>query len=91
MGNGLKPKTANSEGMCQHKHHGAVSGIGYDSACLLSASQLWSIRPTVQECFLKCLETLLAHYGIMDAMYTQEHWVTCPVMMHGGRILGQGF
>lgn len=62
---------------------GAVSGIGYDSA-FAAGVPIMVYSANVQECFLKCPETLLAHYGVMDAMYTQEHWVTCPVMMHGG-------
>lgn len=61
---------------------GAVSVIGYDAA-FTAGTLIMVYSANVEERFLKRPEDLLDHHGIMDAMYTKEHWVTCPIMMYG--------
>ena len=61
---------------------GAVSGVGYDAAFEVGTS-IMVYSADVQERFLERPDELLAYHGVMDAMYTQEHWVTWPLMMHG--------
>lgn len=61
---------------------GAVSGITLGPA-FGSGTPIMVYSANVEERFLRRPGELLAHHGVMDAMYTQEHWGTWPIMMCG--------
>lgn len=69
---------------------GAVSGIGYDAA-FTAGTPIMVYSTEVDSHFLTYPEELLACHGVMDAMYTQEHWVTCPIMMRSEIYRIKGF